>query len=450
MREAIDPYELLGVRPGCSVGEIRQALSARVAAVHYSLDPLAAQRLPQIYDAAAALLAQAADAGAAGATPADVELRARQRRRRARAAVVPVYSALAVLFCFAWFVARPGDTLGAIWRIIDLVTGQPSWTVLAALPVATAAEQRDAVEATKPAPAISVVVVVATKIAASSAPPKATATAAATLEPELRACVSGPGLNVRAGPGTNYERIELLVSNQCVVIEAVDKTGNWVLVSAKEVFAGTGWVSLPYLLLPDGALAVPVATASAQPLAPTVAAAASPAAEFGAQQASAAVVGLGQIQNAPEACLMTLNGATSAELNQQLQALLAVQGTRGVGRTDMEFGLNYVRYRDGSCGAAADAKVTLKQTVLMPCWAPPAEAGAALVARWQELMMDRIAVHEQRHVNINISGRDTIEAAVRAATCENVESEFSRAVAAVTAEHTLFDADPANHTARWP
>ena len=255
---------------------------------------------------------------------------------------------------------------------------------------------------------------------------------------------------MRAGPGTNYERIELLASKQCVVIEAVDKTGNWVLVSAKEEFAGTGWVSLPYLLLPDGALAVPVATASAQPLAPTVAAAASPAAEFGAQQASAAVVGLGQIQNAPEACLMTLNGATSAELNQQLQALLAVQGTRGVGRTDMEFGLNYVRYRDGSCGAAADAKVTLKQTVLMPCWAPPAEAGAALVARWQELMMDRIAVHEQRHVNINISGRDTIEAAVRAATCENVESEFSRAVAAVTAEHTLFDADPANHTARWP
>ena len=147
---------------------------------------------------------------------------------------------------------------------------------------------------------------------------------------------------------------------------------------------------------------------------------------------------------------MTLNGATSAELNQQLQALLAAQGTRGVGRTDMEFGLNYVRYRDGSCGAAADAKVTLKQTVLMPCWAPPAEAGAALVARWQELMMDRIAVHEQRHVNINISGRDTIEAAVRAATCENVESEFSGAVAAVTAQHTLFDADPANHTARWP
>ena len=67
MREAIDPYELLGVRPGCSVDEIRQALSARVAAVHYSLDPLATQRLPQIYDAGAALLAQAADAGAATA-----------------------------------------------------------------------------------------------------------------------------------------------------------------------------------------------------------------------------------------------------------------------------------------------------------------------------------------------------------------------------------------------
>lgn len=446
----LDPYELLGVRPGCSADEIRRALNAHIAAVNYSLDPQAVERLPQLYDAGAALLAQAGEARVTGQIVLDA--RVRQRRRRARSAALPVYMVFAIGVCVVYFVMRPSDAMGAIWRVIDLVTGQTQWTVLAAVRASTVAEQAGpGVEATMPAPGISVEVAPPSQVvSATPVPIVASATAAATMVPELRACIAGPGLNVRAGPGTDYERIELLTSNQCVVIEAVDRSGLWVLVSAKDAFTGTGWVSLPYLLLPKGELKVPVATAAAQPLAPSVAAAPVPAVEPTAQLVPAAVVGLGQIKNAPEACLMTLNGATSAELNQQLQALLAVQGTRGVGRTDMEFGLNYVRYRDGSCGAMGDAKVTLKQTVLMPCWAPPPEAEAALVARWQVQMMDRIAVHEQRHVDINIGGRDTIEAAVRAVTCENIEAEFSRAVAAVTAQHALFDADPANHTARWP
>ena len=446
----LDPYEVLGVRPGCSADEIRRALNAHIAAVNYSLDPQAVERLPQLYDAGAALLAQAGEARVTGQI--DLDARVRQRRRRARSAALPVYMVFAIGVCVVYFVVRPSDAMGAIWRVIDLVTGQPQWTVLAAVPATIVAEQAGpGVEATMPAPGISVEVAAPSQVvSATPVPIVASATAAATMVPELRACIAGPGLNVRAGPGTNYERIELLTSNQCVVIEAVDRSGLWVLVSAKDAFTGTGWVSLPYLLLPKGELKVPVATAAAQPLAPSVAAAPVPAVEPAAQLVPAAVVGLGQIKNAPEACLMTLNGATSAELNQQLQALLAVQGTRGVGRTDMEFGLNYVRYRDGSCGAMGDAKVTLKQTVLMPCWAPPPEAEAALVARWQVQMMDRIAVHEQRHVDINIGGRETIEAAVRAVTCENIEAEFSRAVAAVTAQHALFDADSANHTARWP
>jgi predicted secreted Zn-dependent protease/uncharacterized protein YraI len=447
--QSIDPYELLGVRPGSSADEIQRALNSQIAAVHRSLDPQAAERLPQLHEAGAALLAQVSDAQALGQV--DLDARVRQRRRRARSAALPVYLALAIGLCAVYFVARPVDAIGAVWRMIDLVTGQPQWTVLAAEPATTVPEQAlPDVNATKPAPAISVEVAATVQVVSDTPVPAATTTAAPTLIPELRACIAGSGLNVRAGPGTNYERIELLTSNQCVVIEAVDRSGLWVLVSANDAFSGTGWVSLPYLLLPEGELKVPVATAAAQPLAVTAAAAPLLAVEPGAQQAAAAVVGLGQIKNAPEACLMTLNGATSAELNSQVQALLAVQGTRGVGRTDMEFGLNYVRHRDGSCGATDSVTVTLKQTVLMPCWAPPPEAGAALVARWQEQMMDRIAVHEQRHVDINIGGRDTIEAAVRAASCENIEAEFSRAVELVTAQHTQFDADPANHTARWP
>ena len=448
--QSIDPHEMLGVRPGCSANEIRRALNAHVAAVNYSLDPQASERLPQLYDACAVLLAQAGDTRAPGQI--DLDARLRLRRRRARSAAMPVYLAFVFGLCVVYVVARPGAAMGAIWRMIDLVTGQPQWTVLGAELTATVTEQAEpSVESTKPAPGIEVVVAATKQVVAEMpAPAEATAIAAATMVPELRACIAGPGLNVRAGPGTNYERIELLTKNQCVVIEAVDRSGLWVLVSAKDAFTGTGWVSLPYLLLPDGELKVPVATASAQPVAPTVAAASMLTVEPGAQQAVAAVVGLGQIKNAPEACLMTLNAATSAELNRQLQALLAVQGTRGVGRTDMEFGLNYVRYRDGSCGAIESATVTLKQTVLMPCWAPPPEAEASLVLRWQEQMMDRIAVHEQRHVDINISGRETIEAAVRAVSCGNIEAEFNRAVSAVTAQHTQFDADPLNHTARWP
>ena len=132
---------MLGVRPGCSADEIRRALNAHVAAVNYSLDPQAAERLPQLYDAGAALLAQAADARAPGQI--DLDARLRLRRRRARSAAMPVYLAFAFGLCVVYVVARPGAAMGAIWRMIDLVTGQPQWTVLRAVEAWVALQQKN-------------------------------------------------------------------------------------------------------------------------------------------------------------------------------------------------------------------------------------------------------------------------------------------------------------------
>ncbi len=65
-----------------------------------------------------------------------------------------------------------------------------------------------------------------------------------------------PQVNVRAGPGTNYDKIGILLAGQTVSSKGRTPGGDWILVDYPGAPGGVGWVYSPNLSIPPGDLPI--------------------------------------------------------------------------------------------------------------------------------------------------------------------------------------------------
>ena len=72
------------------------------------------------------------------------------------------------------------------------------------------------------------------------------------------------GVNVRSGPGRDFESLGLLIQNDVVSVLGKDASGGWVKIAYASAPDGTGWVAAEFLQV-NNAEALPVLEAIAQP-----------------------------------------------------------------------------------------------------------------------------------------------------------------------------------------
>jgi Tol biopolymer transport system component/uncharacterized protein YgiM (DUF1202 family) len=97
--------------------------------------------------------------------------------------------------------------------------------------------------------------------AEAAAPTSSQPVIAANLTPVTTAQVNNEGLNMRQGPGANYERIATLAHNDKVTILALNPRKDWALVETTG--QQRGWVSLAYLAVEGSVADAPIVPAAA-------------------------------------------------------------------------------------------------------------------------------------------------------------------------------------------
>lgn len=94
-----------------------------------------------------------------------------------------------------------------------------------------------------------------------------------TFTPQVAASSSSPTgmvsqrLNVRAGPGSNYDSLGILEANTIVVIMGKNATGSWLQVQYPVGTTGRGWVSVEYVKV-NGTAGLPILDAGGTPITP--------------------------------------------------------------------------------------------------------------------------------------------------------------------------------------
>ncbi len=150
-------------------------------------------------------------------------------------------------------VIYPPDSEGRAWIAVDQLR---IYSNLDLLPVAKA----DAAVIVQITPAATATAVVAS--AASRVLPAVPAGS-------LSARVTADALNVRAGPGTNYAIVGKLRSGDQVQITGRNEAGTWLQVVYSAAASEPGWISAQYAEVIGDVTKAPIATTTAQPLAPT-------------------------------------------------------------------------------------------------------------------------------------------------------------------------------------
>jgi uncharacterized protein YraI len=94
-----------------------------------------------------------------------------------------------------------------------------------------------------------------------------------TFTPQVAPTVSGrtgtvsQRLNVRSGPGSNYDSLGILDANTVVVLMGKNTTGSWLQIQYPVGTTGRGWVSVEYVKV-DGTAGLPVLDAAGTPITP--------------------------------------------------------------------------------------------------------------------------------------------------------------------------------------
>jgi len=94
-----------------------------------------------------------------------------------------------------------------------------------------------------------------------------------TFTPQVTSTEAGPmgtvsqRLNVRAGPGSNYDSLGILEANTVIVLMGKNATGSWLQIQYPVGTTGRGWVSVEYVKV-DGTTGLPVLDAAGTPITP--------------------------------------------------------------------------------------------------------------------------------------------------------------------------------------
>ena len=160
-------------------------------------------------------------------------------------------------------VIEPGEVFGVLgknpggdWVYVVDVSLSPGWLPISGLRVVGSLEQAPVLP---PNPLAALLQSSSTSSSndSASAPSETTSSnsqpvSTANLTPVTTARVDNDGLNVRQGPGANYERMATLARDDQVTILALNPRQDWALVETAS--KQQGWVSLTYLAV-DGSVA---------------------------------------------------------------------------------------------------------------------------------------------------------------------------------------------------
>ncbi|MCS7220336.1 MAG: SH3 domain-containing protein [Anaerolineae bacterium] len=152
-------------------------------------------------------------------------------------------------------VIYPPDSEGRAWIAVDQLR---IYSNLELLPIVKA----DAAILVQATPTATVTITAAMAPVAARALPTMPAGA-------LSARVTADILNVRAGPGTNYAILGKLRGGDQVQITGRNEAGTWLQVVYSATASKPGWISAVYAEVSGDLTKAPVATTTAQPLAPT-------------------------------------------------------------------------------------------------------------------------------------------------------------------------------------
>ena len=86
----------------------------------------------------------------------------------------------------------------------------------------------------------------------SLTPTVPTSTPSLTATPRLLPGETTTLVNVRSGPGTEFEILDYLQAGTAVQVEVQSEDGNWLRILHAEAPEGRGWVAAEYILLPSG------------------------------------------------------------------------------------------------------------------------------------------------------------------------------------------------------
>ena len=94
----------------------------------------------------------------------------------------------------------------------------------------------------------------------------------------------------------------------------------------------------------------------------------------------------------------------------------------------------------GSCRIVVDAKpaITLRWTIVLPRWKPPASPPAATIRWWNE-QLSGIAAHEKVHVDIYREAAKRLNSVLAKSTCANVEARLTRVWDGAQRDNCEFD-----------
>jgi hypothetical protein len=82
----------------------------------------------------------------------------------------------------------------------------------------------------------------------------------------VRIDIDQPSINVRAGPGTTYDKIGLLLLGQKAVAKGRSPGGTWIMINYPGVAGGVGWVSADLVSITPGTVPVMEAPPTPTPL----------------------------------------------------------------------------------------------------------------------------------------------------------------------------------------
>ncbi len=94
-----------------------------------------------------------------------------------------------------------------------------------------------------------------------------------TSTPQVAPTAAGPTgtvsqrLNVRAGPGSNYDSLGILEADTVIVLTGKNATGSWLQIQYPVGTTGRGWVSVEYVKV-EGTAGLPVLDAGGTPITP--------------------------------------------------------------------------------------------------------------------------------------------------------------------------------------
>lgn len=149
-------------------------------------------------------------------------------------------------------------------------------------------------------------------------------------------------------------------------------------------------------------------------------------------------------------------GATVEEIRASLRTSAAEVlpgGARGYHRWDIKWTYRYAR-AEVYC-ELSDIAIELNSTITLPEWQQPDEADPAVVAAWNQYLVD-LRSHEDGHRAMAYRAASEIRRALarlRVEDCAFIVNEARRVGESILARHrensAAFDADPANRVS-WP